>query len=93
MPMLYRIWCRARRNYIDDWEKDTAGSWDAAVKGSSALRASILSQMRDEIAVARGDDTLTVLWDMEKFYDNLYTWHGPAQEWYHSWLFTKHSIC
>ena len=34
------------------------------------MRASILSQMRDEAAIARGEDTLTILWDMEKFYDN-----------------------
>ena len=54
MPMLYRVWTRVRRKYIDDWEKGAAGGWDAAVKGSSALRASILSQMRDEIAVAKG---------------------------------------
>ena len=65
MPMLYRMWCRARRIYIDEWERNTAGDWDAAVKGLSALRASILSQMRDEMATARGEDTLTVLWDME----------------------------
>ena len=25
MPMLYRIWCRARRPYIDTWENNTAG--------------------------------------------------------------------
>ena len=31
MPMLDRIWCRARRPYIDDWERQTAGGWDAAV--------------------------------------------------------------
>ena len=61
VPMLYRIWCRTRRCYIDDWEKITAGTWDAAVKGLSALRASILSQMRDEIAIAKGEDTLTIL--------------------------------
>ena len=71
MPMFYRVWCRARRPYIDTWENTTAGGWDAAVKGSSALRASILSQLRDEVAIANGDDTLTILWDMEKFYDNI----------------------
>ena len=67
MPMLYRVWCRARRVHIDEWERQTVGGWDAAVKGSSALRASILSQMTDEAAIARGEDTLTILWDMEKF--------------------------
>ena len=54
MPMLYRICCRARRKYIDEWERPTVREWDAAVKGSPALRASILSQMRDEAAIPRG---------------------------------------
>ena len=27
--------------------------------------------MRDEAAIAKGEDTLTVLWDMDKFYDNI----------------------
>ena len=71
MPMLYKVWCRARREHITEWEYATAGGWDAAVQGSSALRASILSQMRDEVAIAKGEDTLTLLWDMEKFYDNI----------------------
>ena len=29
--------------------------------------------MRDEMAIAREEDTLTVLWDMEKIYDNICT--------------------
>ena len=41
------------------------------MKGSSALRASILSQMRFKVAIAKGEDTLSVLWDIEKFYDNM----------------------
>eukprot|EP00973_Karenia_brevis_P048488 6730357-Karenia_brevis.AAC.1 len=43
MPMLYRIWTKRRMLYITKWEKANAGPWDAAVEGSSALRAALLS--------------------------------------------------
>ena len=45
--------------------------WDAAVKGSSALKAGLLSLLRDEMAIRLGMDSLVTLWDMEKFYDNI----------------------
>ena len=32
MPIIYRIWCRARRHTLIDWEKDTQGHWDAAAQ-------------------------------------------------------------
>ena len=35
MPIIYRIWCRARRHTLIDWEANTQGHWDAAVRGSS----------------------------------------------------------
>ena len=54
-----------------EWEQLNAGPWDAAIKGSSALRAGILSVLCDELAVRTGNDTLSTLFDMEKFYDNL----------------------
>ena len=40
-------------------------------KGSSALRAGLLSLLRDEMAIRLGKDSLVTLWDMEKFYDNI----------------------
>ena len=71
MPMIYRLWTKIRREQIDSWEQAWAGPWDAAVKGSSALRAAILGMLQDEVAVYRGRNTLTTLWDEEKFYDNI----------------------
>ena len=69
--MLYRLYTKIRRPYIIKWELAHQGPWDAAVKGSSALRAGLLCLLRDEMAIRLGKDTLVTLWDMEKFYDNI----------------------
>ena len=71
MPMRYRLHTKIRRPQIIQWELAHQGLWDAAVKGSSALRAGLLSMLRDEMAVRLGLDTLVTIWDMEKFYDNI----------------------
>jgi len=71
MAMIYRLWAKIRRPYIIQWEQAHAGPSDAAIKGSSALRAGILSALKDEIAVLLGNETLSVLFDMEKSYDNI----------------------
>ena len=54
MPMLYRLYTKIRRPYIIQWELAHQGPWDAAVKGSSALRAGLLSLLRDEMAIRLG---------------------------------------
>ena len=71
MAMIYRLWTKIRRPYIVQWERAHAGPWDAAIKGSSARRAGMLSALNDERAAVLGDYTLSVLFDMEKFYDNI----------------------
>eukprot|EP00973_Karenia_brevis_P036592 5044034-Karenia_brevis.AAC.1 len=53
------------------WERANAGPWDAAIEGSSALRAASTSMFRNEVAYYRGEATLSTLYDMEKFYDNI----------------------
>eukprot|EP00973_Karenia_brevis_P080386 11152854-Karenia_brevis.AAC.1 len=50
MPMLYRIWTKIRKPYIQKWERANAGPWDAAVEGSSALRAALVSMFGNELA-------------------------------------------
>ena len=51
MPMICSLWTKTRRPQIDAWEQAWAGPWDAAVKGSSALRAALLGMLQDEVAV------------------------------------------
>ena len=45
--------------------------WDAAVRGSLALRAGLLSVTREEVAALNGEDVATILFDMGKFYDHI----------------------
>ena len=71
MPMLYRIWTKVRRPYLQEWEARNKGPWDAAVRGSSALRAAIITLFHDEVASYSGEKIAKILWDMEKFYDNI----------------------
>eukprot|EP00973_Karenia_brevis_P030003 4136544-Karenia_brevis.AAC.1 len=71
MAMLYRIWTKVRKPYIQKWERANAGPWDAAVEGSSALRAALTSMFGNEVAYYKGEATLSTLYDMEKFYNNI----------------------
>eukprot|EP00973_Karenia_brevis_P084836 11770873-Karenia_brevis.AAC.1 len=59
MPMLYRIWTKTRKPYIQKWERATAGPWDAAVEGCSALRAALTSMFGNEVAYYKGEATLS----------------------------------
>ncbi len=63
MPMLYRIWTKIRKRYITDWDVDHRGPWDAAVRGSSALRAALLSMFKDELAVYSEEEIVKILWE------------------------------
>eukprot|EP00973_Karenia_brevis_P081929 11359151-Karenia_brevis.AAC.1 len=69
--MLYRIWTKIRKPYIQKWERASAGPWDAAVEGSSALKAALISMFGNELAYYRKGCTLSTLYDMEKAYDNI----------------------
>ena len=71
MPMIYRLWTKCRRPYMRSWEILRKGPWDAAVRGSSALRAAVLTAFGDEMAHYTGQEVAKILWDMEKFYDSL----------------------
>ena len=49
MPILYRLWSRARKLDIVGWEQTRQGHWDAAVRGSSALQAAIIGSLFEEV--------------------------------------------
>eukprot|EP00973_Karenia_brevis_P034764 4796882-Karenia_brevis.AAC.1 len=59
MPMLYRIWTKVRKPYLQKWERANAAPWDAAVEGSSALRAALTSMFGNALAYYKGDATLS----------------------------------
>ena len=69
--MLYRIWTKARKPQIAIWDINHYGPWDAAIKGSSALRAAAIISLGDEIANLNKHEKANILWDLEKFYDNI----------------------
>eukprot|EP00973_Karenia_brevis_P022308 3069370-Karenia_brevis.AAC.1 len=71
MSMLYRIWTKVRKPYIQMWEKANAGPWDAAVEGSFAFRAALTSMFGNEFAYYKGEATLSTLYDMENLHDNI----------------------
>eukprot|EP00973_Karenia_brevis_P054380 7555251-Karenia_brevis.AAC.1 len=61
MPILYRIWTKVRKPYIQEWERANAGPWDAAVESSSALRAALTSMFGNEVADYKGAVSYTHL--------------------------------
>ena len=60
-----------RKCEISIWEESFGGMWDAAIKGSSALRAAVYGTFFDEIHSSEGCHIVTGLVDLEKFYDNI----------------------
>ena len=71
MTMLYRLWSKIRGNEIRQWEELHKGPWDAAIRGSSALRAAVLGAFFSELHTLNGDEVAALLWDMDKFYDSI----------------------
>ena len=47
------------------------GDWDAAIRGSSALRAALPSHVHDELALYQEVERGAILFVMAKFYDNI----------------------
>ena len=80
MPMIYRLWTKIRKHQIAIWDINHVGPWDAAIKGSSALRAAVIGALYDEVASLNHEMVATILWDMEKFYDSIDAVLTKAQE-------------
>eukprot|EP00973_Karenia_brevis_P000989 136189-Karenia_brevis.AAC.1 len=54
---------------LGEWCEKKAKFWDAAVKGNSALQAALGAMIKDELAKENGKVRISLLWDLEKFYD------------------------
>ena len=68
MGFLVRLWTRARKWQFQQWSQSAAGFWDAAVRGSSALRATLIARFGDESAFYLGATRCSLLADIEKFF-------------------------
>ena len=54
-----------------EWRDSFVKHWDAAVAGSSALRAAILRNLRSEIGAWDRQIEITTLYDADKNYDSI----------------------
>ena len=69
--MWHVIWTSARSSGMREWDEAKAQHWDSAVRGASAQKAGLLRRLLDELAVLSGLDSLSIYWDVEKFYDSI----------------------
>eukprot|EP00959_Pyramimonas_sp_CCMP1952_P391215 8198602-Pyramimonas_sp.AAC.1 len=53
------------------WSAGLSDHWDAAIKGSSALRAGLMRAILDETGMEIGASAMTLLLDIEKIYDTV----------------------
>jgi hypothetical protein len=68
---LYRLWAKARRPYAEAWEASHDRPYFAAAAGGGPVDAVFRQTMRQEAAGADGEVAITVLEDMEAFYETI----------------------
>ena len=67
----YRLLMRLVGGSIRQWDAKSAGHWDSAIKGSTALQAQLARALDVELAKAEGKHSVHMLWDMRKFFDSV----------------------
>ena len=68
---LYCTWAICRNSPSSSWDEKKAGFWDDAIKGSSALQATLLRRTNAEAAASLGLCVVENCWDIEKYYDSI----------------------
>ncbi len=68
---LYRIWSKARRPYAAAWEAENERTFFAASAGVGPTDAVYRQALRQEAACASGQEAVTLLEDMEAFYESV----------------------
>ena len=71
--MLYRTWCRLRKNILDSWQLNLPNTmgYDRARPGATALHVALERLLRQESNKTLGKHGITVLLDMSTFYDTI----------------------
>lgn len=62
MSMIYKFCTKIRHCEVRKW---------AAIRGSSALQAAVLSAFFNELHTFDGKEVASILWDLDKFYDSI----------------------
>ena len=65
-PMLYRVWCGARKFKAAQWESPLP-DWDVCRPGISALEVGLVRMLRTEVAVALSESVSCCFWDVDVF--------------------------
>ncbi|CAK0841289.1 unnamed protein product, partial [Prorocentrum cordatum] len=71
LPLLIKCWSKSRASATGAWSDALEQLWDAAIGGSSALRAALCRSVLDENAVAMNFCAIEVLLDLEQFLDSI----------------------
>eukprot|EP00959_Pyramimonas_sp_CCMP1952_P011118 232919-Pyramimonas_sp.AAC.1 len=66
-PTLYRVYCKARGSYVEEWLLAQVNHWDAAIRVSSALQAALRRELGHEMARYLGLCSVGAHWDLKKF--------------------------
>eukprot|EP00959_Pyramimonas_sp_CCMP1952_P134065 2804572-Pyramimonas_sp.AAC.1 len=72
LPTTCKVWSQARSGPAMEWSNGLSAFWDTALRGSSALRAAMVRSLLDEVGFVNGKHFVTLLLDLEKFYDSVY---------------------
>ncbi len=75
---LYRLWGRLRRDQVRQWEDSLQRPYFAAGAGKSPVDAVWRQAAQAEAAVAEGEGSATVLWDLAAFFESI----KRTQLWY-----------
>ena len=56
---------------LREWGEDNVDEFDYATRGRSALTSASLRAWSNEVASISGQESISVLWDLDKFYDSI----------------------
>ena len=71
LPLIPRLWGKARRTPIRAWSAEHAGFWDTAVDRSSALQAAMKRALISECHTCLGVDDAMALMDTQALFDSM----------------------
>ena len=65
------LWSSIRGGVAKQFDTARARFWDSAISGASALEAGLMRRLIEELAVLSGMSSLSIFWDLMKFYDSI----------------------